>query len=136
LCNDTALYPVLGQVLIALYDHPIPNIAYDEGPNSLAYIIQRKSDVILGGTADPGVASLDVDEPEAMDIIRRCSNLVPGLEYAKIQEIKVGLRPGRKKVRVERDPIYPVVHNYGHGGSGFTLAWGCAKAVAKLLDDK
>ena len=26
-----------------------------------------------------------------------------------------------------------LVHDYGHGGSGFTLAWGCAEEVAALL---
>ena len=53
----------------------------------------------------------------------------------------VGLRPLRTKgVRLEMDPQLVdggrrwinVIHNYGHGGSGVTLSWGCAKEVVDL----
>jgi D-amino-acid oxidase len=46
---------------------------------------------------------------------------------------RVGLRPFRKSgVRLERDQLRDgraVIHNYGHGGGGFTLSWGCAREV-------
>jgi len=52
-----------------------------------------------------------------------------------VLETVVGLRPGRAEVRVELDhdslPV-PVIHDYGHGGSGITIGWGCAQDVAAL----
>lgn len=61
----------------------------------------------------------------------------------------VGLRPGRPSVRLEEELIpcagadrgvLRVVHNYGHGGAGLTLAWGCAghavSLVVKMLRDQ
>ncbi|MFE6645077.1 FAD-dependent oxidoreductase [Nocardioides sp. NPDC057772] len=50
-------------------------------------------------------------------------------------EHRVGLRPTRPQVRVtaERSDKGLVIHNYGHGGAGVTLSWGCAEDVARLL---
>ena len=47
-----------------------------------------------------------------------------------------GLRPARAEVCLRVDALTPawyLIHNYGHGGSGVTLSWGCANEVATLL---
>jgi D-amino-acid oxidase len=44
---------------------------------------------------------------------------------------KVGLRPVRPAVRVERQGS--VVHCYGHGGAGVTMSWGTADEVVGLV---
>jgi D-amino-acid oxidase len=60
---------------------------------------------------------------------------VPALGDATVLEHLVGLRPGRPTVRLELDlkGSTRVVHNYGHGGSGVTLGWGCAAEVVELV---
>lgn len=50
----------------------------------------------------------------------------------------MGLRPGRTSVKVELESrrwdekTVQMIHNYGHGGSGVTLSYGCAGEVAEL----
>jgi len=47
-----------------------------------------------------------------------------------------GLRPIRSEVALKRQTLGPghyVIHNYGHGGGGVTLSWGCAQEVAALI---
>jgi len=42
----------------------------------------------------------------------------------------------RSTVRLKREEMGDgrvVIHNYGHGGAGVTLSWGCATEVAALL---
>lgn len=52
---------------------------------------------------------------------------------------RVGLRPGRDKVRVELEErqcgnkVLKIVHNYGHSGNGITLSVGCAEEAAGLV---
>jgi D-amino-acid oxidase len=69
-------------------------------------------------------------------ILARCTDIVPALAGATVLDSVAGLRPGRPEVRLEVDedllPV-PVVHNYGHGGSGVTISWGCAAEVTALV---
>lgn len=49
-----------------------------------------------------------------------------------------GLRPYRtKSYRLDREELGDklVVHNYGHGGGGITLSWGCAAKVGTWCSD-
>ena len=72
--------------------------------------------------------------PEAADdILARAARLVPELRGARVLRHKVGLRPVRPAVRLER--VGDVVHCYGHGGAGVTLSWGVADEVVTLVDN-
>ena len=100
-------------------------------PQQLVYVVPRENDVVLGGTADEGAEDRTPD-PATTDAIRaRCAALVPALATRRWSTSPSGLRPARPAVRLEAEGR--VVHCYGHGGAGVTLAWGCAGEVAALL---
>jgi hypothetical protein len=54
------------------------------------------------------------------------------MKLAPIENVWTGLRPGRTPLRLECEElnihgkIIHIIHCYGHGGSGITLAMGCA----------
>ncbi|MDH3246091.1 MAG: FAD-binding oxidoreductase [Saprospiraceae bacterium] len=131
LVNDEKMYPIRGQIVKVKAQPNLGWIAAEHGPLALSYVIPRKNEVILGGTAEPGVEHCDIDPEETKRILERCKKLAPGLNPAIIK-VEVGLRPGRDEVRLERDGD-KIIHNYGHGGSGFTVCWGCAQEVAAIM---
>ncbi|MER7554459.1 FAD-dependent oxidoreductase [Streptomyces anulatus] len=50
-------------------------------------------------------------------------------------DVIAGLRPYRvENVCVEKEYGFNIVHNYGHGGSGFSLSYGCAREAIGLLE--
>lgn len=135
LARDPALFPIRGQIVrVPLLG--IERVLLDErDARRIAYVIPRSSDCILGGVAEHGRAELASDPDTTSAILERCATLEPRLAGAPILEVRVGLRPGRASVRLEAEhrPKGLVVHDYGHGGAGVTLAWGCAAEVAELV---
>jgi D-amino-acid oxidase len=136
LAADTALKPVRGQVAYVKSDVPLRFMVDETGPNALAYVLPRPDVVVLGGTAEEGDDDLAAREHTTNDILERCARLQPAIAQAKLVGAAVGLRPVRPSVRLELDTLSdgrPLVHDYGHGGSGFTLSWGCADEVASTV---
>lgn len=79
------------------------------------------------------------NEHTALAILLRCAEVEPRLAQARVLGGRVGARPTRIKVRVDADLLVEgtlVVHNYGHGGAGVTLSWGCAENVLTLLGER
>jgi D-amino-acid oxidase len=137
LAGDPMLTPIRGQVVRVAQVGIERFILDDFGPGGITYIVPRSTDCILGGTAEEGSESLLPDPSTAEAIVARCVALEPRLRDAAILEHKVGLRPGRSAVRLEAELWAPgmlLVHNYGHGGAGVTLSWGCASEVVELVN--
>jgi D-amino-acid oxidase len=134
LTGDTTTHPVRGQVVVVEQFGLEEWWLAEEGPNGEVptYVIPRTDDVVLGGTDDDGDWSRTPSPEVADDIIRRATALVPGVARARVVRHKVGLRPARPEVRLER--VGDVIHCYGHGGAGVTLSWGCADEVRRLAE--
>jgi glycine/D-amino acid oxidase-like deaminating enzyme len=108
----------------------------------ITYIIPRNEGrYVLGGTFDRNTLHTNVKSEIATSIIDRCDKMAPYLnlkQEAVILQHWVGMRPFRKSgVRVEKDNSFskPVIHNYGHGGSGVTVSYGCAIDVVKFVEE-
>jgi hypothetical protein len=142
LVRDCDFVPYKGQyfVLKSSDSAPVDYIGDDDHPGGMAYVIPRLGEVMMGGCAEEGIEDLELTLNWA-DTIKRAGLFVPWLLKCSPSDQSrppvVGIRPCRTTgVRLEIDynnAAVPVVHNYGHGGSGFSLSWGCAERVADLL---
>lgn len=136
LADDPSVYPVRGQIVRVSNPGLTMSMRDEHHPAGRAYLHPRTGDCILGGTLDEHRWDTDVDPIEAESILARCRQLEPRLVDAEVLEHVVGLRPARPTVRVEESATGPgqarLLHNYGHGGSGITLGWGCAQDIATL----
>ncbi|HEX7516202.1 MAG TPA: FAD-dependent oxidoreductase [Chthoniobacterales bacterium] len=132
LVQDSDLEPHRGQVAIVPKIDLLYAVVCDDSP--LMYSIPRTKDCVFGGTNHLS-DDCTIDPSATARIVAECSRV---LEINKLDVLgeRVGLRPFRRSgVRVERAQLRdgrPLIHDYGHGGSGFTLSWGCAEAVAEI----
>lgn len=135
LVGDSSLAPIRGQIL-RVRNPGLERFLLDEdNPEGVTYVVPRSRDCVLGGTAEEGEWETEPDPRTAAGILRRCAALEPLLKDVEVLEHRVGLRPGRPEIRLEREVAedgVPRVHNYGHGGSGVTLSWGCAEDAVGL----
>ncbi len=138
LCNDENSFPIRGQLVRTSNPGLCRGVNDELGPLAVSYIVPRDNDCILGGTAEENDWSLEIDPATSDEILRKCRILEPKLSDAEVLGYLVGLRPGRTEVRLELEDIPgvgPVIHNYGHGGAGFTLSWGCAEEVVQIAEN-
>jgi D-amino-acid oxidase len=120
-----------GEMRLGVTLQSLDELPGDVVVNCTGVATPRGNDCILGGTNDVSddLAPNDDDTTKILSICRDYLGVT-----GNIREIKVGLRPFRGSgVRLAREGR--VIHNYGHGGSGFTVSWGCAEEVAALCAD-
>jgi D-amino-acid oxidase len=136
LVPDPSVIPVRGQLVIV--DNPgIEEFFAEFGEEEeLLYLLPQGDKVILGGTVEPGRTDVTPDADAADGIVGRCAAVVPSLAKAVVQSHRVGVRPCRPSVRLEHTVTKGghLIHNYGHGGSGVSLAWACADEVVQIVN--
>lgn len=134
LTGDRDLQAIFGQtVVVALDGFDRGKVISDERqPESIFYAIPRRGEMLLGGCADECADDypLAPDAALTQEILAR--GRAHGLSPGAVVRERAGLRPYRPNVRLEREGR--IVHNYGHGGAGYTLARGCAEDAALLVE--
>lgn len=142
LVRDETFKPYKGQYFVVSADDGAPSeyIGDDDHPGGMAYVIPRAGEVMIGGTAEAGVNDL-TETIRWPDVVARAGRYVPWVRDLKNEQPRrliVGIRPVRPAgIRLERETSHDgacIIHNYGHGGSGFSLSWGCAEQVATLVN--
>jgi D-amino-acid oxidase len=135
LVPDPGVFPLRGQVVRIENNGLTRGIIDGTTSRAIAHTIPRSTDVVAGGTYQKGDWSLTPDPETEKEILAKARLLEPGLDTTKILGRAVGLRPGREEIRLEVERRGPrsIVHNYGHGGAGVSLSWGCADEVVQLV---
>jgi D-amino-acid oxidase len=139
LLPDPAVTPVRGQVVVVTNPGLTEFfIGRSDATAELVYVFPHGDKVVLGGTEKPGDWNTGPYPAVAERIRHDAAAVDPRLGDAEVLAHRVGLRPVRPTVRLAaEEPAgqggLAVVHNYGHGGAGVSLSWGCAREAAGLV---
>ncbi|KAG0279745.1 hypothetical protein BGZ95_000344 [Linnemannia exigua] len=155
LADDDHVYPVRGAVMRVdntraghfrhLNDsYLVPAQRNNKGhPTKTIFIVPRNDDVLyVGSIIQPNIYNkiLTPDSPEVKLMWNRAGDFMPNLLHANMVPMypfAQGLRPFTKKnakVRADQETSFPLVHNYGHGGSGWTLGVGTARCAVYIVE--
>ena len=137
LVPDPSVVPVRGQVVVVrnpgidefYIDHALHGYDY-------VYAFPHGDLVLLGGTAQEDAWDWPPRPEVSARILRDCTTVFPQLSGADVVAERVGLRPYRPTVRLEAESLpggRVLWHNYGHGGGGVSLSWGCARDLTDAV---
>lgn len=133
LTKDDDIHPARGQIVLVRN----PSItSYYATFDSRNYIYPRGALCVLGGSYDVNAWDTAPDAELTGKILAWAAAKDPRLQNAEAVDVRVGLRPMRSSVRLEKENTggRTIIHNYGHGGCGYTIGWACAEDVLKLLE--
>jgi D-amino-acid oxidase len=135
LVGDETVRPLFGQhVILANPGLRQLFLEINNGPEWVCYFPHPQR-VVCGGISIPDRWDTTAEPDITERILDRCRRIEPRLADAEVIETITGLRPDRPSVRLDAEPLGRArcIHNYGHGGNGVTLSWGCARDVVRLV---
>ncbi len=136
LVPDPEVQPIRGQ-LVAVRNPGLGEFfaEYTEELGEMTYLLPQGDVLLLGGSAEKGAAEFRADARITEAIVGRCAAIFPAVRGAEILGERTGIRPWRPTVRVEHEDLGDrhIVHNYGHGGAGVSVSWGCADDVVAAV---
>lgn len=136
LTGDNTVRPLFGQHVV-LTNPGLQELFLEinAGPEWTCYFPHPQR-VVCGGISISDRWDTAADPELSERILARCRRVQPRLGDAEVIETITGLRPDRPSVRLEAEPLGRArcIHNYGHGGNGVTLSWGCAGDVVRLVE--
>lgn len=146
--RDESMVPMRGLVARVPNTIGATRSLHDDAPGGkVSYVFVYRDHLAIGSTFEPNEWRESIDDREVEAMFDRARNLLrlDGVERwrelsSQAARVRVGLRPARmgektyELIRLERaeTPRGPIIHNYGHGRSGVTLCWGCAREVVSL----
>jgi D-amino-acid oxidase len=134
LLGDTEFDPTFGQHVIL--SNPGLDMLFMELSMSAEWTsyFPHPTRVVCGGIRISGRTDRTPDPELTERILSRVRAIEPRLRDAEVIGVETGIRPVRSTVRVEAEPLGNalLVHNYGHGGNGVSLSWGCAREATAL----
>ncbi|KAH9896267.1 FAD dependent oxidoreductase [Xylariomycetidae sp. FL2044] len=154
LAGDESVYPIRGGLIRVINDgNDFPKVdaaltitadaAHSD--SEIVFLVPRNDRILLvGGIAEPHeyTLNLTMESPIVQKMRKRCERFLPGLRDARVDPkypLAQGLRPFRRSnVRVERELRVigsRIVHSYGQGGAGWSLSFGCAADVTRLVEE-
>jgi len=136
LCGDGTMEARRGQMAVVEFGAWRRDASAADERTSVCYVVPRRRTLLLGGSnvVRPAGEEARADAGTREQIL--CGMASRGVAHGAVMGEVVGMRPWRPCVRVERDEVLRgVIHNYGHGGAGWTLSFGCAAEVVRLAEE-
>jgi D-amino-acid oxidase len=148
LADDSEMVPVRGALLRLVNDGKrFPKLTrtvivsggsrdHDGQFRDSVFLVPRGDLLLVGCLSQAHEEALDLtmDSPEIKDLLKSAVAFYPALANAEFDAVPLtqGVRPFRLSgVRVERNGL--VIVNYGHGGAGYSLAFGAAEKTLDLI---